>query len=191
MADKRNKRADRVWDRLIEAYGSRVVDSFGKQVPDSWVTSIDDLTDEQIIHGLRQVQRDSPIYPPTLGQFAKACADMPLPQSHSGPSVQELLSAYATQQLFFRLKPNELSRAATYVYREWWDATRPKGFERCAECTGIVINLDNGDRLGFSVQNMLADTEGHAKAVRSFRPGPRPSQQQVDAFRAVLPGIGK
>ena len=182
----KNKRADRVWERLIQSYGTRVAETYGTEMPKPWIDAVEDLSDEQIAYGLKAVTRESPVHPPTLGQFQQCCTSMAVAQKTSGPSIQEQLCAYATLQLFHRLKPIEFSRPWTYVYREWWDATRPKGFERCAECKGVVIDLDNGDRLGFSTETMIADTEGHARALRSFRPGPRPSQAQLDAFHAAI-----
>lgn len=185
----KNKRASRVWERLIQSYGTRVAETYGAEMPKPWIDAIEDLTDQQIAYGIKAITRVTPAHPPTLGQFQECCRSMPVAKADSGPTIQEQLCAYATLQLFYRLKPIEFSRPWTYVYREWWDATRPKGFERCAECTGVVIDLDSGDRLGFSVANMHADTDGYAKALRSFRPGPKPSQAQVDAFRGKLPGL--
>ena len=190
MAAK-NKRADRVWDRLIQSYGTRVAEAYGANMPKPWVDAVDDFSDEQIAYGLKAVTRASPIHPPTLGQFQQCCSNMPVATENAGPSLQEQLCAYATLQLFTRLKPIEFSRPWTYIYREWWDATRPKGFERCAECRGIVIDLDNGTRLGFSVDAMQADTQGHQRALRSFRPGPRPTQAQMDTFHASLPNLAQ
>lgn len=189
MADKKNPRADRVWDRLIESYGARVTDAFGKEIPESWSRTIENLTDQQIIHGLRQVQRDTPIHPPTLGQFNKACLDMPLNQHKGLATVQEQLCEYAAMQLRSRLTPIGFSRPWTYVYREWWDETRPKGFEKSAECKGIVIELDDGTRLGFSIDAMTADAEGHQRALRHFRPGPHANQTQADALQLNIPDL--
>jgi hypothetical protein len=50
-----------------------------------------------------------------------------------------------------------------------------------------VIELDGGKRLGWSVAAMLGDTEGHAKVMRSFRPGPLPTEAQMRAYHGILP----
>lgn len=110
-----------------------------------------------------------------------------------GPSIQAQLCEYAAQHVHDLSGPvgmtlSEYSRPWTYVYREWWDATRPKGFERCAECIGLVIDLGHGKRIGWSVAAMQADTEGHAKVMRSFRPGPLPTEAQTRAYYGVVPG---
>lgn len=118
----------------------------------------------------------------------------PTPQDE-GPSIQAQLCEYAALHVHDLSGPKgmtlkEYSRPWTYVYREWWDATRPKGFERCAECVGLVIDLDNGKRLGWSVAAMIADTEGHQRVLKNFRPGPLPTEAQIRAYHGILPKVG-
>lgn len=116
----------------------------------------------------------------------------PTTTGKSGPNIQEQLCAYATLKLHHRLTPLEFSMPWTYVYREWIDEARQTPFNkdgRCAECTGVVIDLKDGSRIGFSVASMLADAEGHAKALRSFKPGPYPSPEQVAAWQTTLPDL--
>jgi hypothetical protein len=184
MADKR---PERVWLRLVQAYGSRVAESYGPTVPKPWADAIDEATDDQIAYALRKVVRDTPIHPPTLGQFVAACADMPQSHTDSGPSIQALLCAYAANHVHDGGGPIgmslwEYSRPWTYVYREWTDEARQKGSQKCAECIGLVIELNDGRRLGWSVAAMLADKEGHAKALRAHRPGPKPSEKQRQSW---------
>lgn len=194
----KNKRADRVWDRLIQSYGTRIAESYGLDMPKPWVDAVDDLSDEQIAYGLKAVIRESPIHPPALGQFVQCCVNMPVAQRNEGPSIQAQLCEYAALHVHDLAGPKdgmtlkEYSRPWTYVYREWWDETRPKGMEKCAECIGLVIELDNGKRLGWSVAAMLGDTEGHAKVMRNFRPGPLPTEAQMAAYHGTkASGIGK
>ncbi len=117
----------------------------------------------------------------------------PSGEGKDGPSIQAQLCEYAAHHVHDLSGPVgmalwEYSRPWTYVYREWWDASRPKGFERCAECISLVIDLDNGKRIGWSVAAMLADTEGHAKVMQAFRPGPLPTEAQMRAYHRILPG---
>lgn len=181
-------RATKLWKRFTQSYGTRFTEAYGAKPTEAWIEAIDALTDEQIAYGTKAVMRESPIYPPALGQFVQTSANMPIAQADKGPSIQEQLLEYAALKLIHRIKPIEYARPWTYVYREYWDATRPKGFERCAECTGVVIDLDDGTRLGFSVASMLGDTEGHAKAMRMFRPGPLPTEAQIRSYHALIPG---
>lgn len=195
----KDKRADRVWDRLIQSYGTRVAEMYGVDMPKPWVDMVDDLSDEQVAYGLKAILRQSPIHPPALGEFLQCCVNMPVAQRSEGPSIQAQLCEYAALRLKHLIRkdapPSErsqYSRPWVYVYREWWDDARPKGMEKCAECIGIVIDLDNGKRLGWKVSEMLADHEGHAAVMRNFRPGPLPSHEQMAAYRGTkASGIGK
>src|SRR5260370_204570 len=95
----KNKRADRVWNRLIQSYGTRVAEMYGIDMPKPWIDAVDDLSDEQIAYGLRVVLRESPIHPPPLGQFIQCCVNMPGAQVHEGPSVPPHPRAYAAFHL--------------------------------------------------------------------------------------------
>lgn len=192
MPTTKNKRANRVWDRLIQSYGTRVAEMYGLEMPKPWVDAVDDLSDEQIAYGLKAVLRESPIHPPALGQFVQCCVNMPVAQSTEGPSLQAQLCEYAALKLaHLRSKtatPAErlmYSRPWTYCYREWRDETRPKGREQCAEFVGVVIDLGEGKKIGWSVTQMLADVEGHARVLRNFRPGPLPSEAQMAAYHGT------
>jgi hypothetical protein len=181
-------RATKLWKRFTQSYGTRFTEAYGAKPTEAWIEAIDALTDEQIAYGTKVVMRESPIHPPALGQFVQASANMPIAQIAKGPTIQEQLLEYAALKLHGKIKPWEYSRPWTYVYREWWDSTRPRGFERCAECTGVVIDLDDDTRLGFSVVEMLGDAEGHAKAMGMFRPGPSPTEAQIRAYHGIFPG---
>lgn len=184
----KDKRADRVWDRLLQSYGTRVAEMYGIDMPKPWIDAVEELSDEQIGFGLKRVIQESPIHPPALGQFVQCCVNMPIAQANEGPIIQAQLCEYAAQHVHDQAGPKdhmtllEYSRPWTYVYREWFDATRPKGMEKCAEFIGIVIELDNGKRIGWSVAAMREDAKGQAQALRAFRPGPLPTQAQMNAY---------
>ena len=184
-----DNRGKRVWLRLIQVYGSRVAESYGEDIPKPWAEAVEDLTDEQISYGLRNVIKITPVHPPTLGQFVQACVNMPIAQLKPVASLQEQLCEYAARHVHDKDGPNgmtlgEYSRPWTYVYREWWDATRPKGFEKCAECIGLVIDFGDGRRIGWSVAAMQADTAIHQKVLRSFdRPSSGADRRQVEAIK--------
>jgi hypothetical protein len=159
-----------------------MAEAYGVDIPKPWVDVIEDLTDEQIAHGLKAVTRIEPSFPPTLGVFQKACTDMPLAQAQrGGPTLQEQLLEYAKAKLKGRVHVGTLDYSGpwTYVYREWFDG------KRCAECVGVVLELPNDVRLGFSTAQMLADTEGHQRAMRMFRPGPAPNRAQRDLLAQI------
>jgi hypothetical protein len=170
QAERREKR---VWERLIQSYGSRVAEAYGPEMPKPWSDAIADLTDEQIAYGLRKVNRDTPIYPPTLGQFVAACIDMPSAAIITGPSVQSILSAYAVLTVGARLHLMQFSFPWTYLYREWIDEEKPKHAQRQAECVGLLIPAWGSEHPEYRIMviDMLADSDGHARAVESFKPG--------------------
>lgn len=193
-------RADKVWVRLIEMYGSRLAENYGRDVPRPWIDAVEELSDEQIAFGLKAVMRESPVHPPSLGQFCIACCNMPVKQQKQIASIQEQLCEYVMLKYFgshrdVKFTPEQgraIARPWTYVYREWWDATRPKGMEKCAECTGVVIEFEDGSKIGFSVAQMLADTDVHNQVMSHFRPGPtkadRDRKNWLDAQVAALKG---
>jgi hypothetical protein len=182
---KDNRRAAKLWKRLVQSYGARFSDTYGEEPNELWATAIADLSDEQIAYGIRAVQRETPIHPPTLGQFVKACNEMPSPRasSDSGPSLQEQLTAYV---VITRPSMDRAQRAApwTFVYREWLDPEKPKYQQRCAECSGVLIPAV-GPHEGFQVTvlDMLGNKSGHARALRSFKPGPPPTAIQSEVYR--------
>jgi hypothetical protein len=186
---KPDRRMTQVWKRLAQAYGARLADTHGTEMPDSWVEALDVFTDEQLAYGVRHVIRESVNHPPTLGLLLKGCAEMPMAQmARGGPSLQEQLCAYVMltrfpSRLDKTFTPDQSRQTAlpwTYLYRDWVDPERPKGVQRCQECTGVLVPAA-GALEGFrvNVMDMLADTEGHQRAMRSFKPGPLPRPQAV------------
>jgi hypothetical protein len=149
-------------------------------MPEAWAEAIEELTDEQIAHGLKTVMRESPIHPPPLGQFVQACMNMPIAQASQLPNLQSQLCEYAAIKFHGRLKRWEYSRPWTYLYREWFDGSRPKGMEKCAECTGVLIECENGTAFRITVAEMQADTEGYQRMLRNFRPGPLPARHPTE-----------
>jgi hypothetical protein len=90
----------------------------------------------------------------------------------SGPSIQAQLCEYAAIKLKALIRKDatmaerwQYSRAWTYCYREWRD-----GDKRCAECMGVVIDLDDGRKVGWTVTNMHGDPEVYAEVMRRCQP---------------------
>lgn len=77
-----------------------------------------------------------------------------------GASVQEELCEFATLRLHARLTRLEFSRPWHYTYREW---SGPDG-KRATECAGVVIDLENGGRMGFTVDQMRAEQAPQSSA---------------------------
>lgn len=70
----------------------------------------------------------------------------------NGPTLQEQLCQFVLRKMGSQLTPKEITGPWTYVYREWRD-----GDKRCAECTGVIIERENGARLGFKIADMKAE----------------------------------
>ena len=91
----------------------------------------------------------------------------------AGPLLQTQLCEYAAIKLKHlcakTATPAErwtYSRPWTYCYREWRDETG----KSCAECMGVVIDLDDGRKVGWTVTNMRNDTEVYAQVMRRLSP---------------------
>jgi hypothetical protein len=123
---------------------------------------------------------------PTVGALRELHRKVQSPDTSAapasdGPSIQAQLCEYAAMKLAHLIRKTatpaerwQYSRPWTYVYREW----RENG-KQCAECIGVVIDLDNGKRIGWRVSDMQGDIEGYEAMMRKFRPGPRPIQPEL------------
>lgn len=174
MATIENRRAAKLWKRFSESYGSKWSDAYSASPLRLWIDAIDGLTDEQIAYGIRKCIRDTPIFPPTLGQFQQACADMPVPRTDSGPTLQEQLCAFVVLK-WPAMPPQQRAARWTFLYRESIDGSKPKHMQRCAECTGVLVPSAGGAE-GFraTVIEMLGDQALYARTLRSFKPGEFP-----------------
>jgi hypothetical protein len=181
MTKQIDQRARWVWKQLLQAYGSRLTESYGKDPPDSWQDAMGEMSQEQLNFGVRKVIRENVNHPPTLGAFLQACNDFPVPLVvEGGPSIQSQLCAFASVRHFEALTPTQQRGPWTYLYREWRDESKVTPFNktgRCTECTGLVIEPD-GASPGYRimVEDMQMDSQGHNRAIQSFKPGPRPKQ---------------
>ncbi len=172
-----DRRAAKVWKRFLESYGAKWSEAYGPKPLDLWTESIDDLTDGQISYGIRKVIRDTPIFPPTLGQFVQACNDMPVPKVESGPSLQEQLVAYVVLK-HPNMPRRQMAAPWTYLYREWVDGSKPKHLQRCAECSGVLIPAaDSAEGFREMVIDMMGDQELHPRVLKSFKPGNYPRKK--------------
>jgi hypothetical protein len=121
---------------------------------------------------------------PTVGALRelhrKVQSPAPAEAAPSGPSIQAQLCEYAAIKLKHlcakTATPAErwkYSRPRTYCYREWRDGQG----KSCAECMGVVIDLDNGTKVGWTVTNMHGDTEVYAEVMRRCHPDYRGDRQ--------------
>jgi hypothetical protein len=119
---------------------------------------------------------------PTVGALRELQRKVQTPAAESGPSgptIQAQLCEYAAIKLKHLIRKEaplaerwRYSRPWTYCYREWRD-----GDKQCAECMGVVIDLDDGNKIGWTVTNMHADGEVYAEVMRRFHPDYRGGKQ--------------
>lgn len=72
MPRKISSRASKVWERLGQWYGARMADSYGPTPPDDCAELIDRTDDVRLWDALFAVRKETPIFPPTLGQLEAA-----------------------------------------------------------------------------------------------------------------------
>lgn len=69
----------------------------------------------------------------------------------SGDSLQEQLCAYVMRAYGASFTPTDIARPWTYLYRTW-----TAGDKRCCECTGVLIERENGSVTRVMVADMRA-----------------------------------
>lgn len=110
--------------------------------------------------GLVDIATRSPDYPdmPTTGQLwalheRVQSQNRPAPAQVFGPTLQEQLLAWITRRMGVAVTT---VKTPTFLYREWVDASRPRGQQNCAECVGWMAELPDGGRVQFEVAEMHA-----------------------------------
>lgn len=132
-------RAKRVWQRLVEWYGTRLIEQYGEAPPEDWCRCIDSIDNDEVKHGLSLIRTRYIQHPPTLPQFEQA---MRREVASSGPSPAERLCDHVTLHYGRRLSAKQLRGPWTYIGSE------------TGAISGVVIGAD-GDYCGYRV--MLAD----------------------------------
>jgi hypothetical protein len=79
MPRKLSRRAGSFWLRLSQSWGSKFLDAYGPTPPDDWANAIERADDERLEQALTILRRESPTFPPTLGQLENA-----IPKRQSG-----------------------------------------------------------------------------------------------------------
>lgn len=91
MTQKTSRKALKVWARLGMWYGSKLADNYGPTPPDDWAELIDRTDEERLGEALLAVRRETPIFPPTLGQL-EAAIPRPRVTSWSEPSKPQQIA---------------------------------------------------------------------------------------------------
>ena len=135
-------RAKRLWQRLIEWYGTRIIEQYGAQPPDDWCQVIDEADNDTVKRGLSVIRSRYVQHPPTYPQFEQAFR--PGVTAPTGPGPADRLCAHIMRTFGARLTAKQVRGPWTYI-------GTPAG-----EISGVVIDAD-GVSAGYRV--MLADIE--------------------------------
>lgn len=112
MTRKISRRADRTWKRLATWYGSRLFEQYGENVPEDWALVIDRVDDDRLEQALLDVRRETPIHPPTLGQFeGKIPGKSLLPNT---PSKSQIICEYVMEKFGKELCKHQLAMPWAY-----------------------------------------------------------------------------
>jgi len=150
-------RAKRVWQRLVEWYGTRLVEQYGESPPEDWCETIDGADNEAVKRALTSIRSKYINHPPTFPQFAESIAPVRAPSSGGlSKNTCERLSDFVLQHYGSGLTPKQLRGPWTYVGRTFdaEDLSKKLTKDHGYEITGVVIDPD-GDKPGFRV--MVAD----------------------------------
>jgi hypothetical protein len=152
-----SSRAQRVWKRLTENYGSRFIDAYGAKPSDSWCEIIDRESDDTIRLALANVRATFLHHPPTLPEFESAVIKARIPE----PKKQQVDVRSQLQQHVLHQHDSGVLHLTTWQLRNWqWLGKRraianDKGEMKVMhEIVGVVIP-DDGDNAGLRV--MLKD----------------------------------
>lgn len=85
MPRKLSRRAGSFWTRLAHSWGSKFIDAYGPTPPEDWANAIERTDDERLEQALTILRRDTPTFPPTLGQLENA-----IPKRQSGDGISKV-----------------------------------------------------------------------------------------------------
>lgn len=138
-------RAKKMWQRLIEWYGTRIIEQYGEAPPPDWVEAVDAVDNDVIRRGLTTIRSKYVAHPPTFPQFAEAIAPAKRANGVKESTVADQLCAYVSRCYGDMLTPKQLRGPWTYI---------GKTMEGFSEITGVVVDPD-GDSQGYRI--MVAD----------------------------------
>jgi hypothetical protein len=150
-------RAKRVWQRLVEWYGTRLIEQYGESPPEDWCEAVDTVDNEAVKRGLASIRSKYIAHPPTFPQFSEAFAP---PRSFGSQTKNtcELLTAFVMRTHGDRLTPRQIRGPWMYIGRTFdaEDGAKKVTKDHGYEITGVIIDQD-GDSDGLRV--MVADMQ--------------------------------
>jgi hypothetical protein len=127
------KRAERVWMRFTNSYGTRWADNFGPTPSDDWIRAVAAASNDQVTAALIAIRNKHISHPPTLPEFEAALrAAKPKADAPRAPDVRDRLVALALR--------SELS--AAQMNSKWLWLTRADPTTGAVGFYGVVIQAD-------------------------------------------------
>jgi hypothetical protein len=84
-----SKRAEKVWTALAEMFGNTFFMQFGESPPSVWLAQIEQLTDNDVRRGLKNIAESDSRFAPNLSQFVAACKRLPPVRQLGVPAVED------------------------------------------------------------------------------------------------------
>ena len=84
-----SKKADQLWLRMIEMYGTKWINSYGSEPSELWITLCDSLHGYQLRHAIKCFFNDDSDFVPTLGKFKKTAKAAPKPPNHDNLKITQ------------------------------------------------------------------------------------------------------
>ncbi len=145
-------RAKRVWQRLIEWYGTRLAEQYGETPPADWSEVVDNADNEAVKRALTVIRSKYVAHPPTFPQFAEAMAPVRKANGPRQPTVQDRLCEYVMRTIGTRLTPTQMRGPWTFRGRSFAAANSD---DKTVEDQGIEILAveiaPDGEHAGFRV----------------------------------------
>jgi hypothetical protein len=96
MSSRSSPRAQRLWKRLTDWYGTRLTEQYGKEPPADWCAVVDAADNEAVTRVLVDIRNQHVTYPPTFPEFEALFKTAQKPRA-AGPSAVDILDAYMRQ----------------------------------------------------------------------------------------------
>ena len=147
--DRNDRRARRVWARMLQWYGDRFSEQYGAEPNESWRSAIARASDDEVGGALTQVRSQYLAFPPTLPQFEAAI------RAQRRPVNEIPISTRLTEHVMdhFRMTDWQM-RSWSFLQR------RTEGFEEGRgpgiEIVGVVIPADPQDPHKFPAVRFMA-----------------------------------
>jgi len=116
-----------LWNLLVQSWGQKFAEQYGIRPNDAWQGMLAHVSTDAAMHAFKRALRESPTFPPTLGDFLAWSQDYRPPAAKALQSDSHCGYQQTTEELR-RNASSDVSAFATYRdYERWRDAHAVKG----------------------------------------------------------------